>query len=206
MDTAEKLEQSEISKNKGTDHFKAAKFHLAKKYYTKIVDILKNEDSLKGDEADKKNALLLAAHLNLAMCHLKQSNDVDAIQSCDEALKVDPKNEKGLFRRGTANLNLQNFDEALHDFKAVLEVDPENKAAKNQIVITNHKIKQIRDREKQTYAGMFQKFAARDAKKEQSQPTTETKESQEKQSETTTSEESSDSVVNGQPSPVEASA
>jgi len=63
-----------------------------------------------------------------------------------------------------ANLNLQNFEEALRDFKAVLEVDPENKAAKNQIVITNHKIKQIRDREKQTYAGMFQKFAERDAK------------------------------------------
>jgi len=86
---------------------------LAKKYYTKIVDILKNEESLKDEEADKRNALLLAAHLNLAMCHLKQSNDVDAVNSCDEALKVDPKNEKGLFRRGTVklmpfNLNMKN--------------------------------------------------------------------------------------------------
>lgn len=61
-------------------------------------------------------------------------------------------------------MNLQNFEEAISDFKAVLEVDPENKAAKNQIVIANHKIKQIREREKQTYAGMFQKFAAIDAK------------------------------------------
>ena len=65
--------------------------------------MLKNEDSLKGDEGDKRNALLLAAHLNLAMCHLKQSNNVDAILSCDEALKVDTKNEKGLFRRGTVS-------------------------------------------------------------------------------------------------------
>lgn len=63
-----------------------------------------------------------------------------------------------------ANLNLQNFDEAVQDFKAVLELDPENKAAKNQLAITTHKIKQIHNREKQTYAGMFQKFAEIDAK------------------------------------------
>lgn len=63
-----------------------------------------------------------------------------------------------------ANLNLQNFDEAMRDFKAVLDIDPDNKAAKNQLAITTHKIKQIHNREKQTYAGMFQKFAEIDAK------------------------------------------
>jgi len=63
-----------------------------------------------------------------------------------------------------ANLNLQNFDEAVQDFKAVLHIDPDNKAAKNQLAITTHKIKQIHNREKQTYAGMFQKFAEIDAK------------------------------------------
>jgi len=59
---------------------------------------------------------------------------------------------------------LQNFDEALRDFKAVLDVDPDNKAARNQLVITTHKVKQIHNREKQTYAGMFDKFAEIDAK------------------------------------------
>lgn len=59
---------------------------------------------------------------------------------------------------------MQNFDEAVQDFKAVLEVDPDNKAAKNQLTITFHKVKQIRDREKQKYAGMFEKFAEMDAK------------------------------------------
>jgi FKBP-type peptidyl-prolyl cis-trans isomerase len=170
MDTAEKLEQSEISKNKGTDYFKAGKYAIAKKYYTRIVDYLKSEDALKDDEAENRRNLLLAAHLNLAMCHLKQSEDIEACHACEEALKLDPKNEKGLFRRGTANLNLQNFDEAIKDFNAVLEVDPNNKAAKNQLVITTHKIKQIREREKHIFAGMFQKFAEIDAKKEKLNP------------------------------------
>lgn len=181
MDPPEKLEQSELSKNKGTDYFKAGKYKLAMRYYKQIVDYLKSEESLSGDEADKRKTLLLAAHLNLAMCYLKLSEDLDACRSCDEALSLDPKSEKGLFRRGMANLNLQNFDEALHDFKAVLDVDPDNKAAKNQLVITTHKVKQIHNREKQTYAGMFEKFAEIDAKKEKlnPEPAVETKDSKE---------------------------
>ena len=78
----------------------AGKYRLAARYYQRIVDYLKSEESLKDDEADKRKTLLLAAHLNLAMCRLKLSEDLDALQSCDEALALDPKNEKGLFRRG----------------------------------------------------------------------------------------------------------
>ena len=52
---------------------------------------------------------------------------------------------------------------AINDYKSVLEIDPNNKAAKNQITITNQKMKVIKDKERQTYAGMFQKFAEIDA-------------------------------------------
>lgn len=165
LDVVEKIEQAEIFKTKGTDFFKAGKLKIALRYYKKLVDYLKNEDNWTGPEGPKRSALLLAGYLNKALCHLKLKEDMEALDSCDEALKFDPKNEKGLFRRGTANLNLQNFDEALKDFKAVLEVDPENKAAKNQIAITSRKIKQLHEKEKMTYAGMFTKFAMADSKK-----------------------------------------
>jgi FKBP-type peptidyl-prolyl cis-trans isomerase len=163
MDINEKLEQSEICKNKGTNYFKAGKYKMAVKLYTRITDMLKSEED---SDNEQRKSLLLAAHLNLAMCHLKLSDDTTALHCCNDALALDVKNEKGLFRRGMANLNLQNYEEAIADFKSVLEIDPDNKAAKNQIAIAGHKIKQIRLKEKQTYAGMFQKFAAIDAKKE----------------------------------------
>jgi len=79
---------------------KAGKYKIAVRYYQRIIDYLKSEESLKDAEADKRSTLLLAAHLNVAMCHLKLSEDSDACRSCDEALALDPKNEKGLFRRG----------------------------------------------------------------------------------------------------------
>lgn len=191
MDTAEKLEQAEISKTKGTEFFKANKFNIAVKYYKRIDEYLKSEDSLQGDEAEKRKNLLLAAHLNLAMCYLKLKEDYQACQSCNDALQIDAKNEKGLFRRGTANLNLQNFDLALTDFNTVLEIDPQNKAAKNQIVVTNQKKKQLREREKQMYSTMFKKLAA---EPEKSDPAEESKSNEQPKTENVEPERSSSPV------------
>ena len=63
-----------------------------------------------------------------------------------------------------AKLNLQEYEEAVSDFKLVLEVAPDNKAAKNQITLVSQKMQAVRDKEKKMYAGMFQKFAEIDAK------------------------------------------
>ena len=63
-----------------------------------------------------------------------------------------------------ANFGLQDYEEAVADFKAVLEIEPSNKAAKNQIILCQQKLKQIKESEKKKYAGMFQKFADIDTK------------------------------------------
>lgn len=56
---------------------------------------------------------------------------------------------------------------AKQDFSRVLELDPENKAAKNKVAICQHQIKAQRDKEKRTFANMFDRFAQIDAKKEE---------------------------------------
>ena len=44
---------------------------------------------------------------------------------------------------------------AKNDFSKVLELDPDNKAAKNKVAICLHQIKAQRDKEKRTFANMF---------------------------------------------------
>lgn len=54
---------------------------------------------------------------------------------------------------------------AIKDYQTVVKLEPENKAARNQMVICSQKVKQFQEREKQKYLGMFSKFAEKDSKK-----------------------------------------
>ncbi|OXB53765.1 hypothetical protein ASZ78_012047 [Callipepla squamata] len=138
MDTKEKLEQAAIVKEKGTMYFKK--------------------------ESKASDSFLLAAFLNLAMCYLKLREYTKAVECCDKALGLDQDNEKGLYRRGEARLLMNEFELAKCDFQKVLEVNPQNKAARSQISVCQKKTKEHNERDRRIYANMFAKFAERDAK------------------------------------------
>ncbi|KAM3869918.1 peptidyl-prolyl cis-trans isomerase FKBP4 [Diretmus argenteus] len=166
MNTAEKLDQSCIVKEKGTQHFKEGKYKQASVQYKRIVSWLEHESSLSGEDEKKAKALQLAAHLNLAMCFLKLQEPTQALENCEKALELDESNEKALFRRGEALLAMKEFDRARSDFQRVIQLYPANKAAKSQVVLCQKQIKEQHEKDKRLYANMFQKFAERDAKKE----------------------------------------
>jgi FK506-binding protein 4/5 len=104
----------------------------------------------------------ISIYLNKALCHQRLSDQDEVRHACNEALVMDPKNVKALFRRGQANLSLGEIEKALADFEKVQEIEPENKAALNQITICNQKIKSYKDDEKKRYKNMFSKYVAAD--------------------------------------------
>uniref|UniRef100_A0A8D0EFI5 peptidylprolyl isomerase n=1 Tax=Salvator merianae TaxID=96440 RepID=A0A8D0EFI5_SALMN len=159
MNTEEKLEQGSIAKQKGTQYFKEGKYKQAAVQYKKIVLWLEHETRLSDEEEAKSKSLKLAAHLNLAMCHLKLKEYSQALENCNKALELDSTNEKGLFRRGEAHLAVNDFELARADFQNVLQLYPSNKAAKVQLIICQQKIREQHEREKKMYANMFQRLA-----------------------------------------------
>ncbi|XP_054854750.1 peptidyl-prolyl cis-trans isomerase FKBP4 [Eublepharis macularius] len=166
MNTVEKLEQGSIAKEKGTQYFKEGKYKRATLQYKKIVSWLEHESGLAGEEEEKARNLRLAAHLNLAMCHLKLKEYSQALENCNKALDLDGNNEKGLFRRGEARLAVNDFELARADFQKVLQLYPSNKAAKAQLIICQQKIREQHEREKKMYANMFQRLADKETKLE----------------------------------------
>ena len=52
-----------------------------------------------GDLDTERKSLVVVGHLNLALCHLKLQEYIEARDQCDKALKLNPDSEKGLFRR-----------------------------------------------------------------------------------------------------------
>lgn len=69
---------------------------------------------------------------------------------------------KAFFRRGQALLSLGEVDKALGDFERANKIEPDNKAAINQISICKQKIREYEQKEKATYRNMFRKFADND--------------------------------------------
>lgn len=166
MNTSEKLEQSVIVKNKGTQYFKEGKYKQASVQYKRIVSWLEHETGLQEEDEKKAKALRLAAHLNLAMCYLKIQEPSPALDNCDKALELDSANEKALFRRGEALFAMKEFERAKDDFQRVTQLYPSNKAAKSQVAMCQKRIKEQHEKDKRIYANMFQKFAERDSKKD----------------------------------------
>ncbi|XP_033015728.1 peptidyl-prolyl cis-trans isomerase FKBP4 [Lacerta agilis] len=166
MNTSEKLEQGSIAKEKGTQYFKEGKYKRAALQYKKIVSWLEHETGLSGADEAKAESLRLAAHLNLAMCHLKLKEYSQALENCNKALELDSSNEKGLFRRGEAELAVNDYELARADFQKVLQLYPSNKAAKAQLIICQQKIREQHEREKKMYANMFQRLASKEGKVE----------------------------------------
>ncbi|CAK1578935.1 unnamed protein product [Parnassius mnemosyne] len=168
MDANEKLEQAKIYKERGTNHFKNNKFHLSIKMYKKVDSLLEYmlDDSSETEEIKTQaKELLLSAHLNLSLVYLKVNppHYFEAREHATKALKYDPNNVKGLFRRGQALLGLGEAEQAIQDFRKVVDAEPQNKAAANQIIVCQATIQKQKRKEKQLYANMFDKFAKHDS-------------------------------------------
>ncbi|XP_018331600.1 FK506-binding protein 59 isoform X2 [Agrilus planipennis] len=170
LDSEQRIEHAKMFKEKGTDYFKAGKLKLATKLYKKILSFLEHEKDDGSQSDDKKSQtkdLILSANLNLSLCYLKQNEDFDAKKYATSALEIDPNNAKAYFRRGQALLNLGEPDEAAKDFAEVLRIEPDNQAAKVQQLLCVKKLKEVKQKEKKIYANMFEKFAKKDAQKEE---------------------------------------
>jgi len=166
LDADAKLEQAKIFKEKGTKHFKESKFEIASTRYQKVIDFLEHEISLKGESEAERKSILQAGRLNLALCYLKMDKWIEARAVCDKAIEETDAVAKAWFRRGEAHLALNDCESAKLDFEKSLELEPDNKAAKNKVVVCQQRIKSQKEKEKKTFANMFDKFAEIDKKKE----------------------------------------
>ena len=98
MDGEEKVAQSVIFKEKGTDFFKQGKYALAANKYNKIIEFLEHEISLKDEKEVERASILQAGRLNLAMCKIKINDWLEAKNLCDKVVEENPSSVKGYFR------------------------------------------------------------------------------------------------------------
>ncbi|XP_067829772.1 FK506-binding protein-like [Heptranchias perlo] len=142
MPFEEKWEAAMHHKAKGTVQFKNGNLFGAARRYAKSLRLLvtvKYDVPLeKGEEYNKVRSTLYS---NLAACQIKQNQFRNVIQNCSKALEMDPDSVKCLYRRGQAYASINEFDKASGDLKRVLQLEPGNSAAVQQLRILNEQVK-----------------------------------------------------------------
>ncbi|EFA83366.1 hypothetical protein PPL_04159 [Heterostelium album PN500] len=146
----EMFKVGETLKNIGNTYFKENKNQEAIDKYEKslrYLDCVGKADGLKQTE--------ISCYLNMALCYNKLAKYSNAIDSCNKALKLSPNDIKGLFRRGKAYLLKKDYEEAIEDFQAVLNIEADNKDAKAELARANQLYSQENKKKASAYAKFF---------------------------------------------------
>jgi peptidyl-prolyl isomerase D len=154
----EMLDILNVIKESGNYFYRVGNFVKSARKYKKLTryfDFFKDHMS---DEAGKQSldTFQLVNLTNLAATELKLDDFNDVIFSCNAAIKLDPNNSKAFYRRGVANLELNNFELALDDLKMAHNLLPGNKTILKEFNRAKKYLLDYRAVEKLKYKKLFQ--------------------------------------------------
>ena len=166
----EKIEKAVRLKEEGNEYFKSELYRDAIKKYNYSLLYLKGlgddptakmvpgmqSQTLTKYQSETRSKTLLACYSNLSACMLKEKRYDRVILHATKALEIQPAgNSKVLYRRGTAYLAIGNLDGADSDLKKAHSLSPADAAINNQLTELERNMKVFRKKEKELYAGMF---------------------------------------------------
>jgi len=96
--------------------------------------------------------------LNLAACQIKLKSFSDCIITCSQALDVDTKNVKALYRRGQAHSGSGEFEKAKEDLTEAVQLSPNSKEIRLELEQLKKNIAAYKQKEKEMFAGVFDKM------------------------------------------------
>uniref|UniRef100_A0A8C9NGT5 Translocase of outer mitochondrial membrane 34 n=1 Tax=Serinus canaria TaxID=9135 RepID=A0A8C9NGT5_SERCA len=111
--TAAGMERARMLKEEGNELVKKGNHKKAVEKYSESLKLNKE----------------CATYTNRALCYLTLKQYKEAAQDCTEALKLDPKNVKALYRRAQALKELKDYKSSIADIKSLLKTEPKNTAA-----------------------------------------------------------------------------
>lgn len=157
MSVDQRLEKAREIKTKATAEFKTKNFEEALRLYESGIEF--SDGLYKPSEEDlvQSKILLSTLRLNVAMCHLKNSNWSQAVTSCSTVLETEPRSVKALYRRATAYIHLENLMDAKKDLKLAIEIDPQNREVRREYQNWKKKFAEDQKRQKNIFGGFFNK-------------------------------------------------
>lgn len=133
------LDVAAFCKEVGGKMFNQKKLFVASCFYSRALKYLFLCHSLKKDQTQFYENLLLLCLSNLAACQLKRNLYQSVVKNCTDALQLDPFFVKALYRRASAYFAMNDFHNALDDISSGLKSDSSNKAFNNLLMEVKQK-------------------------------------------------------------------
>eukprot|EP00455_Lapot_gusevi_P049740 TRINITY_DN7109_c0_g1_i6.p1 TRINITY_DN7109_c0_g1~~TRINITY_DN7109_c0_g1_i6.p1 ORF type:complete len:347 (+),score=160.74 TRINITY_DN7109_c0_g1_i6:106-1146(+) len=165
----QKLAKANDKKEKANNFFRQQQFQAALDLYQSGRNMLDSIYGAQGEEEKQLNQLKSVFHLNMAACCLKLRQFPKVVENCNKVLEQDPNNQKALFRRGQANIDLDEWDSARSDLQRALDLlraDPNVKEAelttvRREQTRLNQRISTQREKERMMFGGWLNKSSAK---------------------------------------------
>lgn len=139
------LEKVSGLRDQGALHFKDGETHLAARSYEEAMSNLRKYEHqyrrvfYESELVDKICSTAVATLTNLALCYLQgrlpdiEPDPSKALHCCREALDIDSKNVKAMFRKGKALGALGKWAEAEAEFARAAELDPKDATIQSEL-------------------------------------------------------------------------
>jgi tetratricopeptide (TPR) repeat protein len=126
---------------KGNEFFVGKDYHSAIRYYTKALNLAKEDTTAKTSDVKKTLTNRAAAFLKLdkfyrAYLDTVKSSQIDDANDSGDAVN----NEKTFYRMGKAAYSMRQFDVALEAFEKCLKHNPQSREAKEEIARTKARL------------------------------------------------------------------
>eukprot|EP00755_Sulcionema_specki_P004356 Sspe_Gene.29890::Locus_14435_Transcript_1_1_Confidence_1.000_Length_1794::g.29890::m.29890/K09571/FKBP4_5; FK506-binding protein 4/5 len=163
--SSERIRQALLRKDEGNALYKEKKLRRAVKKYETGLSFLKDPSEVKSAsqkaEVERAKVPLLT---NLAAVQLALKEYAAVVEVCSDALKIDPKNTKALFRRAKARRLRDEYELARKDFDLLLELEPQHPDAKGELELLAKQEKAHKAKAKEVFTNMFDKLAEKEEK------------------------------------------
>merc|ERR1719385_265274 len=153
-ENAERIDMGFKYKEDGNGLFKGQRFKGAITKYEKSLDWI-DVDFSDDELSKKKQELTISVNNNMALIFSKKKDWSAATEHATKALDVEPNNVKALMRRGQAQMQNGNLEEAKRDLKKALSLDKSNTVIKKLLKVCTAKHKAYVEKQQKLYANMF---------------------------------------------------
>ena len=168
LTTVDKIAKAKELKTLGNTSFQVNDFQAALRHYHSatlyISGLDTNLQSIVPQPTMEKevkleiSSTLASLYLNLSACHLKMKNYPKTIFYADKTIVVNPDLAKAYFRRGQANIQLNNLDKAAVDLKKAIELAPQDAGIRQTYQDLRDMFKKLGDKQKTEMAGLFDRM------------------------------------------------